>query len=511
MGLAVWCLSGAVGAGVAWLWWELCGGKWRWRYRLPPGPPPLPLLGNLLAMDPAKPWEAIRAAAKRYGPVITMWIGPKPSIIVTDLDLIKSTFRGESGKKFADRPFNAIFHDLNEQGRHGMVYSNGRRWERHRTFAIQHMKQFGMGSKDEGMVQKTFQCIDEMVKHLKSEVEAGGGAAEVDILSEIALVATNVILSFVVGRGYARGDPEFHHSQALLHRCAQIWTGPEAMIFNCWPGLVAVPGLNRLLGWARIQEANAEFMRYFGEMVARARSEWDGKATSCFAFLLFAEQRRRKEKGDEPEIFSDMDILSTLKDMVGGGADTSRHTIGFALIYLLRNPRVQERCEREIADAMGLGRDGRRITLEDRERLPYVQATIYESQRLANLMVVNAFHTVSEAGVKISGYDVPPSVPVHPEISAAMMDPRNFAEPEEFRPERFLNVPMPEAFLPFSIGGRRCPGEALARSELFLIFANILQNFSIRPKDPQNLPSAEPIMGLTVSPRPYTLILASHN
>jgi cytochrome P450 len=60
-----------------------------------------------------------------------------------------------------------------------------------------------------------------------------------------------------------------------------------------------------------------------------------------------------------------------------------------------------------------------------------------------------------------------------------------------------------------STGKRRCLGEALARSCLFIFFAGVLQNFEICPVPGKELPGEAPVPGLTLSPQPYTVMLKS--
>ena len=59
----------------------------------------------------------------------------------------------------------------------------------------------------------------------------------------------------------------------------------------------------------------------------------------------------------------------------------------------------------------------------------------------------------------------------------------------------------------YFLGKRRCPGEALARSAIFLIFAGILQRFELHPVPGQELPAFNIVPGLTISPKPYELLL----
>ena len=80
-----------------------------------------------------------------------------------------------------------------------------------------------------------------------------------------------------------------------------------------------------------------------------------------------------------------------------------------------------------------------------------------------------------------------------------------------FRPERFLDesggVKIDEHFIPFSIGKRRCLGETLAKSEFFLFFTGIVQQFSLLPEIRGELPTEDSRNGITVLPKPFKVIL----
>jgi cytochrome P450 len=56
-------------------------------------------------------------------------------------------------------------------------------------------------------------------------------------------------------------------------------------------------------------------------------------------------------------------------------------------------------------------------------------------------------------------------------------------------------------------GKRRCLGEALGRSCVFLFAAGILQHYEILPAPGKDLPPSAPIPGITMSPPPYEVLL----
>ncbi|XP_055793028.1 steroid 17-alpha-hydroxylase/17,20 lyase-like [Salvelinus fontinalis] len=88
-------------------------------------------------------------------------------------------------------------------------------------------------------------------------------------------------------------------------------------------------------------------------------------------------------------------------------------------------------------------------------------------------------------------------------------DPEHWDQPEDFRPERFLDDKgqrfIPSCFMPFGAGPRVCVGESLARLELFLFVSGLLQRFSFSPAPGDSLPDLEGRLGVVLQPLRYTL------
>ena len=86
----------------------------------------------------------------------------------------------------------------------------------------------------------------------------------------------------------------------------------------------------------------------------------------------------------------------------------------------------------------------------------------------------------------------------------------NWDDPQEFRPDRWIGndgkIIKSDAFIPFSIGPRICPGESLSKNEIFIFCCTLLQRFTFRVEDQSQLPSLEGNAGMTLSPCEYLVI-----
>ncbi|KAL1116441.1 hypothetical protein AAG570_004915 [Ranatra chinensis] len=140
------------------------------------------------------------------------------------------------------------------------------------------------------------------------------------------------------------------------------------------------------------------------------------------------------------------------------GYDTTATTLGYTLYHLACHPECQRKVRREIEDAKK--RRGGAIDFEALKNLNYLEACIYEAQRL-NPPVEFLFKKCTKAcGLDGGKYPVEEGMMVMIPLKAIHHDPGNFPDPEVFRPERFLvGDNMDGKFLTFGEGPRMCIGE----------------------------------------------------
>lgn len=121
------------------------------------------------------------------------------------------------------------------------------------------------------------------------------------------------------------------------------------------------------------------------------------------------------------------------------------------------------------------------------DSLPYTESCIREIMRYETLLPNGQAH-VSLEDTEFMGYDIPKGTLIFPALQGAHFDEKRWDEPNEFRPERFLDengkmAPRLDHGMPFSAGHRLCVGETFARNTIFLLVATLLQNFTVTKPD----------------------------
>jgi len=172
-----------------------------WKRRpFPPGPTPLPLVGNVLTIARHPPgYAAFQQWQAQYGPVFTYWISEIPVVAVTDYATIKETFI-RNGDAYAGRDFlNDGFACLTEfiPGVHGVVRTEGEEWRVLRRFSAQVLKDLGMGKVEmEDVILDEVQTLFELVD---KEIDGLSGGGNVDTMARVEAAVGSVITRLIFG------------------------------------------------------------------------------------------------------------------------------------------------------------------------------------------------------------------------------------------------------------------------------------------------------------------------
>ncbi|CAG7828593.1 unnamed protein product, partial [Allacma fusca] len=236
------------------------------------------------------------------------------------------------------------------------------------------------------------------------------------------------------------------------------------------------------------------------------------KATSArrhFMDVYFEELDNRKS--DLRSSFSgkigEENLTSALVDLFFAGSDTSSTTLSWTCLYLALHPKTQKKVKTEIDEVMGTNLP----SLDHRKRMPYTEAVILESLRCSSVTQIGIARRVLE-DFEVGGYVIPKDTLVFSNIYAAHHDPDVWDDPHRFKPERFLSsdekhVVKHNAFVAFSYGKRSCPGETLAKDQVFIFLTSILQRFVVALDPLEKVPTMNAKFSTTRSPVPHRLIL----
>ncbi|XP_027124053.1 norfluorocurarine oxidase-like [Coffea arabica] len=119
--------------------------------------------------------------------------------------------------------------------------------------------------------------------------------------------------------------------------------------------------------------------------------------------------------------------------MFAAGTDTTHTVMEWVMVELLRDPKVMEKLQNEVR-AVGQGKS--EITEDDFDKMQCLKLVIKETLRLHFPVPF-----LVPRDIKVMGYGIPIRTRVIVNAWAAIgRDPLLWEKPEEFQPERFLNV-----------------------------------------------------------------------
>ncbi|XP_017582493.1 cytochrome P450 2J6-like isoform X2 [Corvus cornix cornix] len=396
--------------------------------QFPPGPTPLPLLGNLVHLNFQFHRDLLMELAKTHGNMYTLWFGWVPVVILNGFEAVKDGMTTHP-EDVSGRLVSPFFRAL-AKGK-GIILASGRSWKQQRRFGIMTLRNLGMGKKGlEHRVQEEASHLVELFVNLKGR--------PVDPSFPLFHSISNVICAVVFGYHFSDEDKTFHE---LIRATEQIF-------------------------------------RFAGSFVHQSK------------------------EGAKPK-YDEENLVYVINDLFLGGSETSSTTLYWGLLYMVVNPDIQEKVQKELDAVLG---PSQLICYEDRRKLPYTNAVVHEIQRFSNIVFVGV-PRVCVRNTTLLGFPVRKGTIVIPNIASVLYDPEQWETPRQFNPGHFLDkegnfIPR-EAFLPFSAGHRVCLGEHLARTELFIFFASLLRAFTFRLPEGVSKISTEPLLGGTLQPHPY--------
>ena len=247
------------------------------------------------------------------------------------------------------------------------------------------------------------------------------------------------------------------------------------------PGLFiieALPWLIKLPSWlykfpSQLRLGSAIGARFFYLLT----KEGHDAPQDNFAKLLINNQ--------EKEGLTDLEVAGLAGNLLGGGVDTTSSTMISTILAMAYFPEVQKKAQAELDAVVGHDRSPNWEDL-DTDSLPYITAIVKEVLRWRTVTILAGIPHANTKDFEYQGYHFPAGTNVTGNMWAIHRNERDFPDPDNFRPERFLNglenpYPNSRGSNPFGWGRRQCSGQPLAEQGLIFSLGRMIWAFDIRP------------------------------
>lgn len=446
------------------------------------GPRPLPLLGNALKLRPETVHLTFEDWARHYGPVYRCNIGPRPTLVISNPEVIR--------KALVDRPgtfrrVRGIETTMADMGVLGVFGAEGENWRRQRKllnpgFQTSHLETF-------------YPALATLTERLQGLLDrAAQDGSSMDVLSVLMRYTVDVTSIVAFGRDL---DTQRKGADALQRHLELIFPAIQERVVAPFPYWKLLPSARR------VEQALAATRKVLLEIIDAARRtlELEPERAVKPRTLLDAMLVAQDEEGGAR--LSDLEVYSNVMTLLLGGEDTTANTLTWMLHYLSVMPAVQARAREEV-DAV-LGAEAM-PTMAHLKQLQYVAGVAQEALRLRSPVPL-IFLEANEDTV-VEGVAVPKGGGVIALTRLPCLDNTYFGDARSFRPERWLPQPPPDTLphsprlmMPFGAGSRICPGRSLALIECALVAGMVLRHFEVESVDP-SAPVRE-INAFTVQPQ----------
>ncbi|XP_039732334.1 cytochrome P450 2W1 [Pteropus medius] len=424
----------------------------------PPGPRPLPLIGNLLLLQVDKE-NSLMELSERYGQVFTIYWGRQKMVVLGGYEAVREALVG-TRPKLTIRPFNAIF-QLIQKGR-GIFSVSGPPWKASQQFTLRALHDLGVGRRP--VADKVLQELSYLLGQLD---HYGGRPFPVALLG---WATSNITFTVLFGQRFDYKDPVFVALLELISEVMLHLATVRVQLYNVMPRLGALLQLQRPI-MRKVAELRA-ILRTLLE-ARRAPAAEEGPAHSYVEALI-------RQEADPDGQFDEDDVMACVLDMVLAGTETTAIAIQWAILLMVKHQSVQGRVQEELDRVLGRSRPPQ---MEDLPSLPYTNAVLHEVQRFISVPPRTSRSLTTDT--RLSGYLFPKGTDVILLLNSVLRDKTQWETPHQFNPGHFLDADgrfvKREAFMAFSAGRRVCVGEHLARTQVFLLFAGLLQRFHLLP------------------------------
>ncbi len=435
---------------------------------------------------------------RSHGDLVGMRIGPERSVDIFHPDLVRQALVDQADKLVRWERGVAVFAEL--FGR-SVLTTEGPTWQRQRRMLQPAFTPRRVAGYATLMQQACAQTLDAALPvgtsppgrpkgEYRSAQHEGtpGSAAEVDLEALWSHLAIAAILRTLFSLEDASAASTAMQATRVLSEAAM------AEMF--WP--VTLPDWLPLPGKAAKRRALRALRGLVGGQIAARRADPGSTHDDLLSHLLALRDEADDDgRGSHGGGLSPAEVFDQCLVSFQAGHETTATALTWWSALLLAHPAAARRAQAEVDSALAGAPPGP----DDLARLPWLQATLKEAMRLYPPTAALLTRRCT-APLTLGSHQLPARTLLRVTMWNLHRDPRWFAAPDAFQPERFLPEAAPPprgTYLPFGVGPRVCIGQHFAQLEMGIAAAMFLQRLVL--PDHSGRPLAAPELNVTLRPR----------
>ncbi|KAL4948852.1 cytochrome P450 [Aspergillus filifer] len=469
MGIAIWAAF-TLGAVIAYLIYKSTTNTAC--LPLPPGPKPLPFLGNIRDLPPPGTieWSHWVSHKERYGGISSINILGTTMILIHDKDIAHDLLDAQS-LKTSGRPSMIMLSKL--CGYENLVLCQGYNSTLRRCRKFLHKE---LGTKA-------------AVRQFRETMEVEVGRQLVRTLKEpgkwlghVHTTGGAIVMKSTYGYTISPHTPDrMVTANNQMMREFSLASAPGTWAPDIIPVLQYLPTWMPGFSFHKMARQWRKTVHSVAVIPYRfvQRQMADGVHRESYVSRLITQLRAETDSKDGNLNEEDeRAIIWTGVTLYGAATDTTALTLTAFTAAMILFPDVQKRAQEEIDRVVG---NTRLPDFDDRDNLPYINAMVKEALRWWPVAPIGFPHTATE-DIEYNGMLIPNGSLLIPAVWHFMHDPEIYADPQRFDPDRFLpprNEPDPETEV-WGYGRRACAGRVFADADLYLNIVQTLAVFSFK-------------------------------
>ncbi|XVF79448.1 hypothetical protein PTKIN_Ptkin14bG0223800 [Pterospermum kingtungense] len=435
------------------------------QYKLPPGPPQLPIIGNLHHLVGGLPHHCFNKLSKKYGPIFSIRLGSVPGVVVSTAKLTKEVLQTHD-LECCSRPLSLGTQTLSYNYMDVAFTPYGKYWREMRKICV--LELFSVKRVNQSRLIR-----EEEVGHMMDAVsELASSATPVNFSQKLMSLTAEVTSRVAFGRPVS-SEKGFRFRE-LVHEATLVLGSLSGASFFPLFGKV----IDRITGYnKRLDRTHRELDHFFQKILDEHVANGAKKRLEDEDIIDVLQKIKQNQSPSSEFQLTDKHIKGILVDILLGGIETSATVMEWTMTELILNPRVMKKVQEEIRNVIG---NKGKITESDLDHFEYLRFAIREATRLHPAAALLVRETSSQ--ININGYDIAPKTVIWINVSANGRDPESWENPEQYYPERFIDSSVDFKgqhfeLLPFGAGRRGCPGLYMGNIIVELALANLLYHF----------------------------------